>query len=161
MDNAVEVIAKIDTSDLAQLAQNFGAVPALKDGIEAAGIYAKGWIAEYPPMSEANVAGPYPKQWYIRGTGNFWALKNGGFHFNHSSRTLGRRWTTQTIDQGLGVVIGNNAPYAAAVHDRESQPDYHKRRGWKTVQDFVETQSKHVREIIADFIWARISKKES
>ena len=152
----IEITATIDISDLQRLAQRLDVVPALKDGVEAAGIFTKGEMSEYAAPSAANVAGPYPKVWYVRGTGSFWALKNGGFHSNQTSQTLGRRWTSEPINDGLGAVIGNNARYAPAVHDADHQAPFHKARGWKTAQEFVKTQSKKVRDIIADFIHARI-----
>lgn len=152
----IEITATVDIGDLQRLAKKMNVVPALKDGVEAAGVYTEGEMSAYAPMSEANLVGPYPKTWYVRGTGSFWALKNGGFHSSHTSQTLGRRWTSKPIDDGMGAIIGNNADYAKFVHDQNHQTAFHKKRGWQTVQEFVKEKSKHVRDIIADFIHARI-----
>jgi hypothetical protein len=152
----IEITATVDIGDLQRLAKKLNVLPALKDGVEAAGIYTEGEMSEYPAMSAANLAGPYPKTWYVRGTGSFWALKNGGFHSSRTSQTLGRRWTSKPMDNGMGAIIGNNADYAKYVQDLNHQAPFHKQRGWKTAQEFVKTQSKHVRDIIADFIHARL-----
>jgi hypothetical protein len=158
MPDEFEITATVDISDLQRLAKKLNVVPALKDGVEAAGMYTKGEMSEYPPMSEANMPGPYPKMWYVRGTGSFWALKGGGFHSNKSSQTLGRRWTSKPMDGGMGAVIGNNAGYGPYVQGKKQMPA-HKKRGWKSAQEFVKTQSKHVRDIIADFIQAKLEGK--
>lgn len=164
---SIEVTASINIKDLEALARRLDVVPALIDGVEAAGIYVKGVIAEYPPSSEANLPGPYPKTWYVRGTGPYWALAGGGFHFKKTSETLGRRagasgdgsWASRKMDNGLTIVVGNNASYAPFVHDATKQAKFHARRGWKTVQAVAQDEAAHVREIIADFIHAAIERK--
>ena len=156
MADFFEIKVEMDTRDLERIARKMNVIPAMKDGVEAAGIFTAGEMSEYPPASAANLAGPYPAQWYVRGTGSFWALKNDGFHHNQRSETLSKRWSVRPVDDGMGAVVGNNASYARPVQDATKQNAAHKRHGWRTVQDFVREQSKHVLDIIGDFIRAHL-----
>jgi hypothetical protein len=148
----------IDDKDIQAAFQRLDLLPALRDGAQAAGTYLEGKIAAYPPETEANAPGPYPKHWYVRGTGPHWALKGGGVHFRKTSQTLGRRWTTQTTQTEGEVVtrIGNNATYAPYVHDQRYQAKFHGARGWKTAQGVISAEMGHIKRIVGDFIRARI-----
>lgn len=159
MPNGLTITVNIDTHDIRALAERLDVVPAFKDGIQAAAIWIKGDISQYPKATEANVEGPYPKRWYKRGTGPHWALKGGGFHFRKTSETLSKRWTVVSINDGLGAIIGNNASYGPYVQSRERQTDFHKRNGWKTAEDEVEQNTGKALEIIEMFIQEAIKRK--
>ena len=143
---------EIDTRQIAEIARRMDLLPAFKDGIEASAIYVKGVVAEYPPDSDANRAGLYPKHWYVRGTGPHWALKGGGYHFSRTSETLGKKWAIKTTHQGMGAVIGNNVSYGPYVQARDKQAQFHKNRNWKTVEDVVEDETRNILEKISMFV---------
>jgi hypothetical protein len=150
---------KIDLADIERIARKLNLLPAFTAGIMAGGVHVKSVIDVYPPSTEANVPGPYPKHWYIRGTGSFWALKDGGVHSRRSSETLGRKWTIKAINKGLTVTVGNNVSYGINVHNEPDQPLFHKRRGWKTIQDVAKDEAPKVREIVSGSIREEIKKR--
>lgn len=156
----IQIVASIDVKDLEKLARKLHLVPAFQDGIEASAVYIKDVISKYPPHTDANLPGTYPKKWYVRGTGSYWALKDGGVHWKHTSQALGRRWTIKSVDNRMGAVVGNNTSYAIYVHNKPDQRIFHAKRGWLTAQAVAENESKHVSEIIRDFIQAAIDRKE-
>jgi hypothetical protein len=149
---------KIDVSEIVDLARKLGLEKAVSAGVQAAALHVKSVIAIYPPATGSNVAGPYPKRWYVRGKGSFWSLVGGGAHFRATSETLGRRWTIAKSKNGMGASVGNNASYARFVQDREKQAWFHTVHKWKTAQDVVESETPRVREIIEDSITAAIRK---
>lgn len=156
MADSFSIQVEMDTRDLERIARKMNVIPALKDGVEAAALFTATDMSEYPPASEANVSGPYPAMWYLRGQGSFWALKNGGFNGDWASENLSKRWSQRAVDDGMGAIVGNNASYARAVQDATRQTAAHKKHKWQTVQDFVREKSGHVLEIISDFIQAQL-----
>lgn len=127
------LLAKLDKLEAGKL---------LKPFVQSALLDAKGFIAEYPPSTEANI--PYQRRWYERGWGSKWLRKDGSVGGIQSSQVLGRSWTTQTTDSGLGGIVGTKVTYARAVQDRDKQASFHARRGWRTVQDWIEQRSETV-----------------
>jgi len=121
----------------------------VKNAMRAAALHVKGKIAEYPPESEANRPGRIPS-WYERGWGTKWNLAGGGTGGIKTSETLGRRWTIGKRDNGLTQVIGNNASYGPQVQDERNQAPFHKRRGWKTIQDVAKDETDEVLKFIKD-----------
>ena len=136
--------------------ENLGDLSTVKAAIKAAALHVKGKIAVYPPGSEANTAGPYPKQWYIRGVGQFWARVDGSVGARFSSEDLGQKWTIKTRDSGLTAVVGNNVSYGPFVQDEEKQSWFHKRRGWKTTEQVANEEAQAVNEMIAKAIEAAL-----
>lgn len=150
--NLEEVIGDL-TKDMELIAD------AAKDGLYAGGSELMDSISEYPPTSEANESGPYPKKWYVRGIGSHWALKKGGFHFSKNSQQLNKRWAIEKQDKGSTVVIGNNATYAPFVHDKDHQAPFHGQRGWKTAQDVIDDGGRDiVIRNIRDFVKTALRK---
>lgn len=138
-----KLVAKLDTLQAAKL---------LKPWVEAALLDAKGFIAQYPPSTDANV--PFQRRWYERGYGPKWMRKDGTVNGSHTSEVLGRSWTTRTTDGGLGGIVGTKATYARAVQDRDKQAAFHARRGWRTVQDWVEQRG----DVVKGWIEKRIQQ---
>lgn len=133
---------------------------AARDGLFAGGKEVMDIISWYPPTSEANEPGPYPKKWYVRGVGSHWALKGGGFNFRRNSQQLNKRWAIKQLDDGNTVVIGNNATYAPYVHDQTMQPAFHSRRGWRTAQEVLTEQGREiVIENIRNFVKAELDRR--
>jgi hypothetical protein len=119
-----------------------------KAGIKAAALHIKGKIAKYPPGSDANIPGPYPKRWYIRGAGQYWARADGSVGRRLTSEDLGQRWTIQELNGGFGAKVGNNVSYGKFVQDADYQASFHKRRGWKTTQDVAKEEADEVNDLI-------------
>lgn len=95
------------------------------------------WIREYPPETDANQPGGYPKRWYERGFGQRWALAGGGVGGRETSEKLGDNWKTQ--DQGAvgmagtsGTSLNNPVTYYKWVHTDATQARFHRERGWRT-----------------------------
>jgi hypothetical protein len=105
----------------------------------------KGYIAQYPPATDAN--NPYARKWYERGYGPRWHRADGSVGGIKSSQTLGRRWTTKVEDMGMRGTVGNNATYAPYVQWGQKQPWYHKRTGWRTVEDAIREKGPRIQEI--------------
>jgi hypothetical protein len=133
------------------LAKLPGFRPAVVAALKAGAVHVKGKIAKYPPASDANMPGPYPKRWYQRGYGQKWALKGGAVHGRKTSETMGRRWTQGERDEGLTQIVGNNASYGPYVQG-EKQAGFHRQRGWKTTQDVAESEGPKVTRMVSDAI---------
>jgi hypothetical protein len=101
----------------------------------AGGLHLKAVLAKYPPSTDANAPGPYPKHWYERGKGPRWALAGGGINGRDSSETLGRKWNVRQENQGTRTIVGNNANYGPFVQSKEKQTGFHAERGWLTVEE--------------------------
>jgi hypothetical protein len=148
----------MDLKQIEDLARALDLLPAFVAGVQAGALHVKGVIAQYPPGTEANTPGPYPKRWYVRGYGPQWALKGGGVGKLHTSETLGRRWTIAKRDGGLGAVVGNNASYAREVQG-DKQQRWHKAHGWKRVDEVAASEQQAVTDIINDSIGEEIKKR--
>jgi hypothetical protein len=138
-----ELARKLDNlQDLKQI------IPELK----ASASHIKGTVNVYPPHTIAN--SPDQGRWYERGYGSRWQRKDGTVGGRKTSETLGRKWTTKKRDRGLTWIIGNNVSYGEYVQDRGKQAKFHKRRGWKTIQDVAEQEA----ETVVNFIKAKVDK---
>ena len=116
----------------------------MKPVVKLAALHLQSKVAKYPPSSEANAPGSYPKKWYERGYGSKWALKGGGVHGRRTSQILGKRWSIKTRDGGLTAIIGNNAKYVRLVQDLAKQAWFHARRGWPTIQKVADEERRFV-----------------
>ena len=105
----------------------------------ASGNELRTWIAKYPPTTEAN-APKAPGRWYERGKGSMYARRDGTVRMVKKSELLNRRWSTKHgfSKAEAWVRIGNSASYSRFVHDKEYQPEFHARRGWRTAQAGIE-----------------------
>jgi hypothetical protein len=149
----------INLADIERVARKLDLLPAFSAGIGAAALHVKSVIAVSPPATDANRPGPYPKHWYIRGTGSFWTLKGGGIHSKKTSETLGRKWTIATRNNGLTAVLGNNVSYAPFLHDAPSAAKWALRRGWLTVQEVARSETDRSREIVTESIHEDIKRR--
>jgi len=119
--------------------------------IQAVGIDAQTWMAEYPPSTEANVANAMGR-WYERGRGSWRTRKNGSTVNDGKSERLQANWTMTTTDGGLGALVGTSVTYARFVNDREVQAGFHARRGWRTVQRWKEQRWPEMRRWLTEQI---------
>jgi hypothetical protein len=129
---------------------------AVKTALKAAALHVKGKVNVYPPASEANR--PRKGGWYERGYGPKWYGGKGG---KKTSQTLGRKWTTAERDGGLTQVIGNNVTYGPFVQDKDRQAWFHKKRGWKTIQDVAKEETKTVLEFVENELEKVLNAKSS
>jgi len=136
-------------------------VPALK----AASSHLKGSVAQYPPQSDANAARGFNSfysmktrkpvnTWYQRGYGPKWVRKDGTVKGRKTSETLGRKWTRRINRSDYSFIVGNNVSYGEYVQDKGKQARFHKRRGWKTIQDVVKEET----DTVVRFVKAEVDK---
>jgi hypothetical protein len=142
------------------LSKRLNVAPAIKSAIQAAILYYKGKIAIYPPATDANKPGRTdakgrPMGYYVRGTGYF----NAKGEQTSYSETLGRRWTTETKNNGYTGIVGNNASYASYVQDETTQAPVHKRIGWGTVQSVAKAEMEKLKSIIRNIIVTALNKR--
>ena len=149
----------IDVKDIARIAKKLDVMPVFKSGIFAAGTYLKGVLREYPGSSIANSPKPYPGRWYERGYGTRYVRKSGGIGGRKTSETLGKRWTVKKENNGMTVIVGNNASYAKWVQGHNTQARFHKSRGWKTTGDVADQESNKAVDIVMQFIQAKLNSK--
>ena len=133
-----KLIRKLDT-----LAKLKGAKRGLKAGAE----HIEGTIKVYAPKSEANVPKSHGR-WYERGWGSKYKRLDGVVTGKKTSKTLRTKWSTKSRAKGLQWVIGNNASYARFVHSAEEQAKIHGRRGWKTDEQVLKSESDEVLQFI-------------
>ena len=123
--------------------------------LEVAGEHVKGKVATYPAVNRN-----YPLPWasdeqrrqYIA------MRKSQGLPLKYRrnsdrmSERLGPSWTTRVASGGLSATIGTKASYARLVQDRDVQQEMHKRTGWVTAQDVVESESDKIVDMIGTAI---------
>lgn len=95
-------------------------------------------VKPYPPATIANSPSNPTGQWYERGYGPKWRVKDGAVHGRRSSQTLGRRWGIKRSG-AIGHVLGNLATYSGYLHAKKTQARWAGQRGWITDEDAVQT----------------------
>lgn len=132
---------------------------ALRPSVKAATYYLKGQMMVYPPETDANKPGSYPKRWYQRGYGPKWALKGGGVHGRKTSQNLMQSWGIKMQHAGLTGVIGTNVKYARYVQDADKQASFHRANKWRTVQSVAAEFGPLALRYIAQAIERILAKK--
>lgn len=97
---------------------------AADDGIKAALVHLHSKLAPYPPAP--------PDSSYVRG-------------LDPRSERLSTKWGYE--GRGFNQALVNNASYSGYVHGRR-QPAYHKRTGWKTVEEVLREEAPRASQII-------------
>jgi len=156
MANATVRIEGLDK--LMKKVNSIEGLEVVKAGLVGAAEHVKGKIATYPPPTDANVKGPYPKRWYYRGIGPFWARVDGSFGMRKTSKDLGQKWTIKTRDAGLTAIVGNNVHYGPFVQDEEHQASFHRDHGWKTTQTVAQEETKEVTDLLIKAINQALDK---
>lgn len=129
-----------------KLKQSVYEVP-MKDAMAAAAAIVHQAVATYPPATAANKPpGIDGYRWYERGFGTRTRTRA-----YQTSQTLGRSWTVRTVTW-FEAIIGTRATYARFVQDRKQQAEFHKARGWVTVQDACEKNTKKVQALVKSCI---------
>jgi len=134
--------------DLAAAFDNLNMDAAIERVIPLAGKMVQTRMAVYPPETDANKPGPYPKRWYQRHFGPRYALKAGGFRGQNTSERLQKAWRTDIIKPLEAHVFtkspqtGNEVSYVEYVQSYESQTAVHREHGWQTDQQVAEDVEK-------------------
>jgi len=156
----------IEVKGLKELQRKLGdmqGVKAFRSVLLVMGKKVEHYLAQYPSASEANRPRSWTpgedNSWYERGYGSRWVRKDGGIGGASTSETLGKRWTTKARKGADEVVVGNNASYGPYVQDKEYQPAYHARRGWRTVQGVVEEYADDLAAEAAKVVDQMLAKK--
>lgn len=145
--------------DLLKKLDSIEQLKPIKATLKAAGVQIAGWLAEYPSVSRR----PQPFKTAKQRKYFFAAMKKGEIEVPYrrgmswKSERLGQRWAIEEQNDGLTVVVGNNASYARLTQDREAQTKYHQATGWRTVQDAEETQVEPVLELAKYYMEQAIS----
>lgn len=141
----------VQLEGLDEILNNVDSVAKLK-GLQAAmlaaGTHVKSKVNKYPASTEANKANNPTGRWYERGYGPRWRRKDGSVGGRKTSEMLNRSWSVATRDSGATLVVGSHASYSPYVMDKNKQADFHKQRGWKTVQEIGEQEAKTIIEFI-------------
>ena len=120
----------------------------MKDAMTGAAAIIHQAVATYPPETAANKSpGIDGYRWYERGFGT--RTRTGKAY--QTSQTLGRSWTIRTVTW-FEAIIGTKATYARPVQDRKQQAEFHKARGWVTVQTACENNTKKVTKFVTDCV---------
>ena len=143
----------VQLSGLDEILRNIDSVAKL-EGLQAAmlasGAHVKAKVDKYPRATEAN--SPDQKRWYERGYGPRWRRKDGSMGGRKTSEMLNRSWSIALRDSGNTLVVGSHASYSPYVHDRDKQAEFHKRRGWITIQAVGEQEAPVIIKFVADYM---------
>ena len=137
---------------------------AMKVGMDGAMRIVRGDL-KYPPKSEANQPRGFRESfsistmrphnsWYQRGLGTKYIRKDGSIRVDATSEKLGGSWSERVKHMGSVwyARLDTDVSYARYVHDSEKQPQFHKGRGWQTLQDIVRKRQKQIGQMFAQAI---------
>ena len=138
-----ELIRKLD--DLKQLRK-------VHAGIQAAALYVKGKIAQYPDKSSANFPSGPGSSWYERNKGTWYWRKRDNTKVNYgNSEMLGKSWTIKYNQSKFEAIVGNDTSYGIFVQGSK-QASFHKRRKWKTVETVAKEETRLVQKYVFDAV---------
>jgi hypothetical protein len=155
---ADEMIRIEGLQELIKLVTDLEQLKPIKASLKAAGLYLKGRVAVYPAQTRPTRESVYGSSFKTEKQRRFFfaALKKGEIDVPYrrgassGSETFGRRWTVGTTNNGLRVMVGNNASYGPLLMDEEKQSLYARAVGWRTVQAIMKEERDKVTEIVAD-----------
>ena len=137
--------------------KSLGELKHLVAAMKAGAAHIKGTVDKYPPAGVWNSSSA--RNWYQRGYGPFWTLKDGTVHSKKTSEMLNRSWTVSQENGGLTQIVGSNVSYGPFVMDDAKQTWFHKAHGWKTIQTVVKEQTARVVKFVSDEINKIINRK--
>jgi hypothetical protein len=143
-----EQLAKVKT---------LGELKSFVAAMKASAVHIKSTVNVYPPSGPWN--SPAARNWYERGYGPYWTLKDGTVHSKKTSKMLNRSWTISQENGGLTQIVGSNVHYGPFVMDDSKQTWFHKAHGWKTVQTIAKEQTARILKFISDEINKVINRK--
>ena len=135
----------VEIKGLDQLTKKIDSITSLRafdEGLRKGALLIKAKVAKYPARTSANMPNG---RWYQRGYGPKWRVKSGDIHGRATSETLGRKWTVvQQMGRALTWIVGNNVSYGRFVQSDDDQAQFHKKRGWPTIETVARLYSKQV-----------------
>ena len=149
---------RIEADNLIRKLTTLAQFRQVKAAMRNAGIFIRGKIATYPGARHGPAI-PRAKDWGARQRRGFFAkLRSGEIEAPYrrgassGSERLGAKWTTEARNNGMTVIVGNNASYARLVQDADKQTAYHKLTGWITddqvMRDHGPTVVEYMRQAI-------------
>ncbi len=132
----------------------------VKGALLAAGEHLKGAVSVYPPVKRLTLKEVYGQSFKTerQRRGFFAKLRSGEievpYHRGESpgSQRLKAGWAVAAENDGLTVVVGNDATYGPLAQDREQQSLYLRRVGWVTIQDTLAAEGDHVLGLLSDAV---------
>jgi hypothetical protein len=138
--------------DLIRRLDKVGSRQPIKTAMRAAAQHVKGKVNVYPPDTIANSPSNPSGRWYERNYGPRWRRRDGSIGGSPTSKQLKHKWTTKLANDGLSAIVGNNVSYGPYVQDEERQAGFHRRRGWKTIQDVSREEAETVARFVRDHV---------
>ena len=155
---------RIEADDLLRKLTTLAQFRQVKAAMRNAGIFIRGKIATYPGARHGPAI-PGAKSWGARQRRGFFAkLRSGEIEVPYrrgaspGSERLGAKWTTEARNNGMTVIVGNNASYARLVQDADKQTRYHKMTGWITTDEVMQKYGPTVVKYVRDAIQQEIDE---
>lgn len=146
-------MTKVELKGLEKVLKKLEFLPVLAQGVEAAGLWVKGYMADYPHVRR----GPQPFKTMKQQKYFFWALEHGVIDVPYrrgmspKSESLADAWTVVMRKGGREAVVGNDTSYGPWVQDEDKpQSYYHKMTGWETTQEVTRTKGEKVKNVILE-----------
>lgn len=144
----------IEIPGLAEIVKNIEDVSKLQyvnAAMLAGAKHIQGKVNKYPKATTANNPDNPTGRWYERTYGPRWKRKDGSIGGRKTSEDLHGQWTISER-AGMEIVVGNKVSYGIYVQDEDYQADFHKKRGWKTIQTVVKDEEATVVKFITDYL---------
>nr|ASV43911.1 hypothetical protein [Hot spring virus BHS1] len=140
--------------------ESLGRLDMVKAGIQAAAVYLKGKLSQYPPSRRLTRAEVYGQTFQTdrQRRGFFAKLRSGEIEVPYrrgespKSQRFKAGWTIAAQNSGMTVVIGNDTEYGPLLMEKEMQSLYAKRVGWRTIDAVVDDERPEVLRIVKDSI---------
>lgn len=142
----------VTPEQMAHIIQVIGHDATIRVGLEAAALYLKGRVSEYPPEASKELR----RQGFKTAKSRryfFYALSRGLIDvpyrrgISEGSQTMNKRWSVSV--SALHARIGNTASYAPIVIGNRSQSRYMRRLGWKPIDEAAQERAS---ETAAQFV---------
>lgn len=153
------VTVDVDLGQVPNLMVRLKKMQGLKLGLAAGAVFLKGKIAVYPTRRYGEAiwsSDPAKRARQIRG---FFAKLNSGAiqvpyvrGSSSQSQRLGQRWATESRNNGMTQVVGNNAKYAELVQSAVKQTQYHKITNWITDAQVVAKHGAQAVQIVGSYV---------
>lgn len=124
--------------------------------VRTGALHIKGKVSIYPSASHR----PQPFVSSKQRRFFFWALKAGKIEVPYrrgispSSEDHGKSWTLKAVRGGLVYKIGSDTSYGPLLQSEVHQTAYHKKTGWKTIQQTAREEM----DVVLKFIKKQIDK---
>lgn len=143
---------KIDAKQFLEFTRRAQLLTNTKVGLNVAGSFLKGKLANYPPARHGKQPFVSPRQQRFF----FYALNAGIIDVPYSrgissgSQKLGQSWQVEV--NGLYAIIGTGVSYAPVVQGEDDQSRYHRITGWKTEAQVAAEDGPQAVRIVESYI---------